>query len=74
MTASISTIKFISILKINIAYILLSISSIVAVVSKVYNLNMFILLQQLLSSIKELIIVDIKDLSIEHDFNSSRSS
>ena len=66
--------KFISILKIDTAYILLSTSSIIAVVSEVYNLDVSILLQQSLSFIKELVIADIKDLSVEHDFNSFRSS
>ena len=66
--------KFIFILKIDTACILLSTSNIVAIVSEVYNLDVFILLQQSLSFIKELLIVDIKDLSIEHDFDSSRSS
>ena len=74
MTVSTSTIKFISILKINIACISLSMSSIIAVVFKVYDLDVFTSLQQSLSFIKELIITDIKDLSVKHDFDSSRSS
>ena len=63
-----------SILKINIAYMLSLISSIIAVISEVYNLDMFISLQQSLSFIEELVIIDIKDSSIEHDFDSSRLS
>ena len=74
MTASISIIKFMSILKIDITYMLLLMSSIVAIVSKVYNLDMSMSLQQLLSFIKELVTIDIKDSSAEHDFDSSRSS
>ena len=54
--------------------ILLSTSSIITVVSEVYDLDMSILLQQLLSFIKELVTVDIKDSSIEHDFNNFRLS
>ena len=67
-------IKFMSILKIDIAYMLLLTSSIIAVVFKVYDLDVFTLLQQSLSSIKELVMTDIKDLSTEYNFDSSRSS
>ena len=49
-------------------------SSVVAIVSKVYNLDVSTLLQQSLSFIKELVIADIKDLSAEHNFDSFRSS
>ena len=44
MTANISITKFISILKIDITYILLLISSVVTVVFEVYNLDISILL------------------------------
>ena len=63
-----------SILKIDIVCILLLINSVVIVVSEVYNLDMSMLLQQLLSFIKELMITDIKDSSAEHDFDSFRLS
>ena len=63
-----------SILKIDMTCILLLINSVVAIVSEVYDLKMFILLQQLLSFIRELVMTDIKDSSAEHDFNSFKSS
>ena len=44
------------------------------VVSKVYNLDISMSLQQSLSFMKELITADIKDSSVEHDFNSFRLS
>ena len=66
--------KFMSILKVDTACISLLISSIVVVISKVYDLDMSTSLQQSLSFIRELIIVDIKDSSAEHDFDSFRSS
>ena len=69
-----SMTKFISILKIDMTCMLLSTSSIVAVVFEVYNLDVSTSLQQSLSFIKELVTADIKDLNAEHDFNSSRSS
>ena len=53
---------------------LLLISSVITVVSEVYNLDVSMSLQQLLSFIKELVTADIKDSSAEHDFNSSRLS
>ena len=66
--------EFMSILKINIACMLLSTSSIIVVVSKVYNLDVSTSLQQSLSFIRELVITDIKDSSVEHDFNSFKLS
>ena len=53
---------------------LLSTSSVVTVVSEVYNLDVSMSLQQSLSFIKELVTADIKDLSAEYNFDSSRSS
>ena len=69
-----SMTKFMSILKIDIIYMLLLISSVVAIVFEVYDLDVSISLQQSLSSIKELVIADIKDLSAEYDFDNSRLS
>ena len=69
-----SITKFMSILKIDITCILLSTSSVVTVVFEVYDLDVSMLLWQSLSFIKELMMTDIKDSSIEHDFNSSRLS
>ena len=66
--------EFMSILKIDMTYILLSTSSVVAVVFEVYNLDLSMSLQQSLSFIKELVTADIKDSSAEHNFDSSRSS
>ena len=66
--------KFMSILKINIACMLLLTSSVITLVFKVYDLDVSMSLQQSLSFIKELIIIDIKDSSAEHDFDSSRLS
>ena len=69
-----SITKFMSILKVDIACILLLMNSVVAVVFEVYDLNVSILLQQSLSFIKELVITDIKDLSAEYNFDSFRLS
>ena len=69
-----SMTEFISILKIDTVYILSLMSSVIAVVFKVYDLDVSMSLWQLLSFIRELVITDIKDSSAEHDFNSSRLS
>ena len=69
-----SMTEFMSILKIDIACMLLSISSVVTVVSEVYNLDVSMSLQQSLSFIKELVTADIKDSSAEHDFDSFKLS
>ena len=53
---------------------LLSTSSVIAVVFEVYNLDVSTSLQQSLSFIKELVMTDIKDSSAEYDFNSFRLS